>query len=72
MAGDEEPESLYPENDIDLTEDDIMKRDCSRGEVVDPEMKLIYQILNVVAYIICIACNAISAVAMPTSLGSIA
>jgi len=55
-----------------LTEDDIMKRDCSRGEVVDPEMKLIYQILNVVAYIICIACNAISAVAMPTSLGSIA
>jgi len=68
----EEPESLYPENDIDLTEDDIMKRDCSRGEVVDPDTKLTYQILNMVTYLICIACNAISATTLPTSLGSIA
>jgi len=28
---DDEPESLYPENDLNLTEDDIMKRDCNRG-----------------------------------------
>jgi len=67
----EEPASLYPENDIDLTEDDIMKRDCSRGEVVDPDAKLTYQILNMVTYLIMIACSAISVSVLPTSAGAI-
>jgi len=35
-------------------------------------MKTLYQWLNLVAYLICVACNALSSVSMPTSLGAIA
>jgi len=35
-------------------------------------MKLTYQILNLVAFLICVACNALSATLMPVSLGEIA
>jgi len=49
-----------------------MKRDCSRGQVVDPEMKTIYQWLNLVGYIICVACNLLSQRVMPVTLASIA